>query len=155
MDILHHAQQKSRVSSANNPVWMDALRIALGLFLFIKGVLFLQNTVDVFALLSMQTDAEDLRRANMFFSFVHMIGGLMIAFGALTRLALLLQIPILVGAALLVNPQNGFYLENTELWLSFIVLGLLLFFMIIGPGRYSVDNLVLRPRPEQVEENSF
>ena len=151
MNILQQTHPSQRISSANNPIWMDALRIALGLFLFVKGIMFLENTADVFSFLSMQQNTEELRRANMFVSSVHIIGGLMIVFGLLTRLALLLQIPILIGAALLVNPQNGFYVENSELWLSIVVLALLIFFMIVGPGRYSVDNLVLRPKPEQTE----
>jgi uncharacterized membrane protein YphA (DoxX/SURF4 family) len=43
-----------------------------------------------------------------------------------------------------VNSQNGFQLANTELWSSALVLGLCLLFLIVGPGRYSVDNKVLR-----------
>lgn len=126
---------------------MDALRVLLGLFLFIKGVSFLSKTSDVYYLLSQQQSLGELSKAPLFFSVVHMLGGLMIAFGALTRLALLCQMPIVFGAALVVNPQQGFRTENTELWLSILVLGLLLFFMIKGPGRYSIDHKVFRNQP--------
>jgi len=47
---------------------------------------------------------------------------------------------------MVVNPQRGVNLGNAELWLSVIVLGLLVFFMIVGPGRFSVDNKILRPK---------
>lgn len=136
--------ERRRRTSATNPVWMDGLRILLGLFLFIKGISFLSNSSDVFYLLSQQQSLENLKKASLFFSVFHIIGGLMIAFGALTRFALLVQIPILLGAVFLVNVQNGLTLQNTELWVSAAVLSLSLFFMVMGPGRFSIDNKVLR-----------
>ena len=136
------------VNSANNPVWMDALRILLGLFLFVKGILFLENTSDVFYIFSSSQDVLSAGRAHFLTSAVHIVGGLMIAAGMLTRLALLCQLPILIGALLIVNPQraSGLSFGNTELILSLIVTALVLFFMVKGPGRYSVDNRVLRPK---------
>jgi len=75
-------------------------------------------------------------------STVPIMGGLMIAFGCLTRFALLCQFPVLLGAMLIVNPKQGVNLENNELWLSILVTGLLLFFMIKGPDRYSIYNKI-------------
>jgi putative oxidoreductase len=145
----HHPLVKHR-NSASNPVWMDALRIVLGLFLFVKGFSFLNNTSDVFNLLSEQHSLGALRKAPLLFSVFHIVGGLMIAVGALTRLALLCQIPILLGAALVVNPQQGTDMQNRELWVSMLVLSLLLFFMVKGPGRYSVDHKIFRRQPESM-----
>ncbi|GAA4427941.1 DoxX family protein [Pontibacter saemangeumensis] len=150
MNVAHDMQHSGRVNSASNPVWMDGLRILLGLFLFLKGIMFLEHTSDVFYILSSSQDILSLERATILTSVVHIVGGLMIAFGCLTRLALLCQFPILIGAVLIVNPQRGVHVGNTELWLSIIVTGLLLFFMIVGPGRYSVDNKILRQKhPDQ------
>ncbi|WP_161887849.1 DoxX family protein [Pontibacter russatus] len=152
MNVAHNVSTPARINSASNPVWMDGLRILLGLFLFTKGILFLENTSDVFYVFSASQDIISAERATLLTSVVHIVGGLMIAFGCLTRLALLCQFPILIGAVLLVNPQRGVHMENTELWLSVVVTGLLLFFMIVGPGRYSIDNKVLRqkqPEPEK------
>ncbi|MCJ8167056.1 DoxX family protein [Pontibacter sp. E15-1] len=146
MDAAHQIVSEERVNSANNPVWMDGLRILLGLFLFIKGIMFLEHTSDVFQIFSASQDILTLKKATILTSSVHIVGGLMIACGCLTRLALLCQIPILIGAMLIVNPQRGINASNTELWLSIAVTGLLLFFMVVGPGRYSVDNLVLRQK---------
>ena len=143
-------QQSGRVNSASNPIWMDGLRILLGLFLFLKGIMFLEHTSDVFYIFSSSQDILSMERATILTSVVHIVGGLMIAFGCLTRLALLCQFPILIGAVLIVNPQRGVNVGNTELWLSIIITGLLLFFMIVGPGRYSVDNKILRQKhPDQ------
>ena len=152
MNVAHNISTPDRINSASNPVWMDGLRILLGLFLFTKGILFLENTSDVFYVFSASQDIISAERATLLTSAVHIVGGLMIAFGCLTRLALLCQFPILIGAVLLVNPQRGVHMENTELWLSVIVTGLLLFFMIVGPGRYSIDNKVLRQKQPEPEE---
>ncbi|QJX49224.1 DoxX family protein [Hymenobacter taeanensis] len=143
------AERKTR-NSASNPVWMDGLRMLLGLFLFIKGISFLNNSSDVFYLLSQQESLEHLKKASLFFSVFHIIGGLMIAFGFLTRFALLIQIPILIGAVFIVNTQNGLTLQNVELWVSAAVLALMLFFMVVGPGRYSVDHKLLRQEANEL-----
>lgn len=151
MNVAHNLQHAERVNSANNPIWMDALRILLGLFLFLKGITFLEHNSDVFLIFSASQDILPMEHAPMLTAIVHIVGGLMIAFGCLTRLALLCQFPILIGATLIVNPQRGVHAGNTELWLSILITGLLLFFMIVGPGRYSIDNKVLRqkhPLPE-------
>jgi putative oxidoreductase len=153
MALTHEFRHTRRINSANNPVWMDGLRILLGLFLFVKGLLFLEHTTDVFYIFSSSQDVISTGKAHFLTSLVHIVGGLMIAFGMLTRLALLCQIPILIGALLIVNPQSGINLGNTELIMSLIVTALILFFMIKGPGRYSVDNKVLRPKqPEAAAE---
>ena len=143
---------RGATNSASNPVWMDGLRIVLGLFLFVKGALFLEHTSDVFQIFSAEQDILSAGKAHLLTSAVHMIGGLMIAFGMLTRLALLCQIPILIGALMIVNPQRGVNLGNTELIVSLLVTGLLIFFMIVGPGRYSIDNKLLRQKKSPTEE---
>lgn len=141
------------INSASNPLWMDALRVLLGLFLFLKGIFFLQYSTEVFYIFSSGQEFLSAGKAHMLTSFVHIVGGLMIASGFLTRLALLCQFPILIGALLLVNLERGITLYNTELLLSATVTGLLLFFMIVGPGRYSVDNKVLRQKPGVTRAN--
>ncbi|PKV75952.1 DoxX family protein [Pontibacter ramchanderi] len=147
MALTHQLRQTRRINSANNPVWMDGLRILLGLFLFVKGALFLEHTTDVFNLFGSVQEVLTGGKAHLLTSMVHVVGGLMIASGLLTRLALLCQIPILVGALLIVDPQHdGISLTNAELVLSLAITALILFFMIKGPGRYSIDNKVLRQR---------
>lgn len=137
------AQPASRISTGN-PVWMDGLRIALGLFLFVKGLSFLSNTTDIYYWLIQQSAPEGIRKASIFVSFFHIVGGLMIASGTLTRLALMCQFPILLGAVFVVNFRRGLTLDNVELWVSSLVLVLIIFFMIVGPGRYSIDHKVFQ-----------
>lgn len=153
MSLTQEVNSSARVNSASNPIWMDALRITLGLFLFLKGIMFLEHTSEVFYIFSESQDVLGFRKASILTSVVHIVGGLMIAFGCLTRLALLCQFPILIGAVLIVNPQRGVQIENTELWLSIFITSLLLFFMIVGPGRYSVDNKILRQKHPETQDS--
>lgn len=107
----------------------------------------MEHITDVFQLFTAGNDITQTGKAHILTSMVHIVGGLMIAFGMLTRLALLCQIPILIGALLIVGPQqSGIQLDNTELMLTIFLTALILFFLIKGPGRYSVDNKVLRPK---------
>lgn len=144
----HRIHQKN---SAGNPVWMDALRILLGLFLVIKGVLFLEQNADVAYFFTSGQEAIATGNAALLTSIVHIVGGVMIATGFLTRLALLCQFPIIIGGMLFVNPQRGINLDLTEILVTVLITGLLLFFMIVGPGRYSVDNKVLRQKKAKTE----
>lgn len=148
MALAHKLHSSNRINSANNPIWMDALRFLLGLFLFVKGIMFLEHTTDVFYIFSAQQEVLPANKAHILTSAVHITGGLMIMVGMLTRLALLIQIPIVLGALLIVNPRSeaGIGLQNNELILSLLITALLVFFMIKGPGRYSVDNKILRQR---------
>ncbi|QNF32595.1 DoxX family protein [Adhaeribacter swui] len=146
MNVAPKPNHLERLNSASNPRWMDALRFLLGLFLFVKGILFLEHNSDVFYLFSSSQRLVSMEKALLFTSMFHIVGGLMIAIGCLTRFAILCQFPIVITAMLVVNPQRGVRLENTELWLSILITGLLVFFMIVGPGRYSVDNKIFRPQ---------
>ena len=126
----------------HHPAWTDALRIMLGIILVLKGISFISDTAYL----------------------THLVGGLHFSLwpvmlgslrgvcppdgrvshclGCLTRLMVILQLPILVGALFFVNIRQGFSPLNSELWLSVIVLGLLLLFLVIGSGRFSMDEYV-------------
>ena len=74
---------------------------------------------------------------------VHLVGGLLLAVGLLTRVAALAQIPILAGAIFYVYlPQVMFVEPRQSLEFSALVLFLLLLILIYGGGRWSVDYLL-------------
>jgi len=128
---LHHAK------------WLDAVRIILGLLIFGKGIAIVSNTAALQDLL-LQNNVYTFSgmMASLLvhiIGFVHLVGGLLIVLGLLTRFAVVIQIPILLGAVFFVNLSRGFSFLNSELWLSLIVLMLLILFWIIGSGPYSVD----------------
>lgn len=80
--------------------------------------------------------------------FAHSLGGLLIALGLLTRVAILFNIPILIGAVFFVNSPTQLFAVHSELGLSILVLFLLLFFLVEGSGRFSVDEY-MRRHPEK------
>ncbi len=129
-------------ADAHHPQWIDFVRIILGLFILYKGILFISDTE---ALLSIMKSA-DLQFVNLglahYVAFAHLVGGILIAMGLLTRFAILFQIPILLVAVFLVNTQQGFLsvTNNLEFGISLIVLILLITFLVYGSGRFSVDS---------------
>jgi uncharacterized membrane protein YphA (DoxX/SURF4 family) len=66
----------------------------------------------------------------------HMIGGIMIVFGLLTRWAIAAQLPILFGAVL-VNFMG--HMHSESLILAIVVLLLCIFFLFYGGGKHSAD----------------
>ena len=66
----------------------------------------------------------------------HLMGGILIFFGLLTRWAIIAQLPILIGAVL-INFLGE--MNTTNLLISSIVLLLCIFFLFYGSGKNSVD----------------
>lgn len=137
MDALHRIEYWA---DTHHPVWLDFVRIGLGIFIMFKGILFISNTT---ALLSMMRGA-DLAFATMalahYVAFAHLVGGLLIALGLLTRMAIIFQLPILIGAVFFIN-MDGFFTvaNNLEFGLSALTLLLLVLFLLYGSGRFSLD----------------
>lgn len=145
MNLSQDMHRIEHWADAHHPVWVDFVRMALGIFLFLKGVMFIQDTQALQSIMSnSQFQWVSLGLAH-YVAFAHLVGGLFIAMGLITRVAILFQIPILLGAVFFINPQRGFYSQNTELWSSLIVLILLIFFLIWGSGKLSVDRLIRKP----------
>lgn len=139
MNLLHRVEHWG---DTHHPAWTDALRIMLGTILVLKGISFISDTTYLTQLVGgLRFDLWSVMIVH-YVAFAHLMGGFLIAVGCLTRLMVLLQLPILVGAVFFVNISRGFSALNSELWLSVIVLGLLLLFLVLGSGRFSMDNYV-------------
>jgi uncharacterized membrane protein YphA (DoxX/SURF4 family) len=117
------------------------IRIALGVFLLFKGIAFMENTAYLKSLIDSQ-DVIDLTPGVLmalvyYVTFAHMVGGVLIAVGILTRLGCIIQIPIVLGAVFL----TGIFQEpiNAMAWPSIVALILLVLFMILGSGPISLD----------------
>jgi putative oxidoreductase len=134
---------------AHHPRWIDLLRIALGIILFIKGVLFIKDTTALIDMLR-QSRFEWMSFALAHYvAFAHLVGGIMIAIGLLTRVAVLFQLPILLGAILFINSRPGFFAVNSELPFSMLVLLMLIFFFFYGSGPASADQALINERKEE------
>ena len=82
----------------------------------------------------------------------HLFGGPMLAMGLLTRTAALVQIPVVLGAVLLVHTRESLFSASPNLELSMLVLTALGVFAVFGAGRLSVDARMMVPAkaPEPV-----
>jgi putative oxidoreductase len=75
---------------------------------------------------------------------VHLIGGLLIAIGLITRVAILFQLPILLGAVLLMNSHSGMFDAYAQGGVTILTLVLLFVFLVIGSGPFSMDEYMRR-----------
>ena len=123
--------------------WLDYLRIVPGLIIFGKGVSFVSDTS---VLQNMITQNNVFGFSGMLISvaihvvaFAHLVGGILITLGLVTRFAVVIQLPILLFAVFFVNLTIGFSPLNSELWFSVLILFLLIIFWVVGSGPLSVD----------------
>ncbi len=110
--------------------------MALGVFLFIKGVYFISNIQYLVDLIS----PVDHMGGGMFLLHyivpAHLIGGILIFFGLLTRWAIAAQLPILI-CAVIINFMGNMHQQN--LLLALLTLGVCFFFLFYGSGKNSAD----------------
>ena len=123
-------------ANAHTYIPLDLLRIALGIFLFYKGVNFMGNSQALIELVKPLGSWAGSMLLIHYIAPAHMIGGILIAFGLLTRWSVLAQIPILIGAVA-VNFLGSMNVGN--LLLSLAILLACLFFLFYGSGKHSAD----------------
>lgn len=115
---------------------MNIFRIFLGIFLFIKGLEFATGTQELVDLIRPNNpDTATLFLAH-YVAMAHLAGGVLVFFGLITRIALMVQLPIIIGAVILHIAQG-----SDAFLLGQAVVGLVgtLAFIVYGSGRYSVD----------------
>jgi len=129
-------------SIKHQPKWLVVVRVALGLCLLAKGISFIRNSTILQEIFTRSSIPHSLAWLAYFIPWAHLFGGFMIVIGLFTRIAVLLQIPILIGAIIFVNTRSGVYSGESDLLFSIIVLVLLIFFLVEGSGYYSVDRQI-------------
>lgn len=115
---------------------IDLLRIALGVLLFVKGIHFMGNTQILVDLIQPIQNMAGSMIAVHYVAPAHLIGGLMIIFGLLTRWAVIAQLPIIIGAVVI---NFAGELDMGNLVLSSVTLVVCIFFMFYGSGKRSAD----------------
>ena len=127
-------------------LFMDAIRIYLGLGLIIKG-LYIMHNQDQFAQFLDGGNAMPLKILTVAHYVIpaHFAGGLMLLLGFGTRIAAVAQLPLLIGALLYVYFPRYSALElRQDMEFTALVFFLLALIVVHGPGRYSVDYVVQR-----------
>jgi uncharacterized membrane protein YphA (DoxX/SURF4 family) len=119
--------------------FMDVVRVYLGIGLLAKGIYFVGNAS---ALL------ETMQAAHVPFTSValahyvglaHIGGGTLLAVGLVTRIAALVQFPVLIGAVFFIHFKQGLFSTGQTLEFSVLVAFLLALYIVLGAGRLSAD----------------
>lgn len=139
-------------AEAHREHWLDCVRIYLGLGLFARGLLLISNTSTNYLVELVQGSGQTWLLTGALLHYVmlaHFLGGLMLTIGFLTRIAALVQIPILAGAVFLVHRSEGLLALGQSLEFSALVLFLLVVFAISGAGKLSLDYATFGPGAAQ------
>lgn len=115
------------------------VRVILGVILVLKGISFISNAALLSDLISQSRFQAIETFLVSYVTFAHLFGGIFLILGLLTRLAVALQIPALIGAVFFINPLQSDSLISGEFILSIVVLCLLIYYLIKGPGVISMD----------------
>ena len=125
----------------------DLIRIYLGVGLFVRGVFF---AFDATTFVSLLPDGSPAwltdQSVHVGVGILHMVGGMCVTVGFWTRIAALLQIPVLFGAVFL--SLGSLFSASQSFELSSLVLFLLILVVVCGSGSWSIDHMLQRPRNE-------
>ena len=142
MNLIHKIE---RWGDNHHPKFLDIIRIALGIFLLLKGLGFMDNTANLKSIIENSSDitvSPALLMALVYYvTFVHLVGGTLIALGIMTRFSALMQIPVVFGAVFFVNILQSPF--NTDLTSSVAALIFLVVFAVIGSGKLSLENYLV------------
>lgn len=150
MNTTESTSQTSWLVS-NRHFAIEFLRIFLGGLLFIKGYFFIENISEIYGLIEENMEYSSFAIAH-YVAIAHLVGGLMLIFGLYTRLASIVQLPVLIGAVFFIDAQDTMLATGSQFEYSLVVLVLLLVFMIYGGGKWSADHKIIRKK--QASDNA-
>lgn len=133
---MNNVKSLNKWANAHTYLPVDVLRMALGVFLFMKGVYFVSNIQYLVDLISPIDKIGGGMFLLHYIAPAHLVGGILIFFGLLTRWAIIAQLPILI-CAIIINFMG--YMHHQNLFLALLSLGVCVFFLIYGSGKNSAD----------------
>lgn len=133
--VMKTVVQLNKWANAHTNVAFDVWRIVLGLFLIFKGLQFSFQTNYLGDIISSSSLGTGLFLEH-YIAMAHIAGGLLVAMGLITRWALLIQLPIFIGAVV-VNFTGA--MHASDFLQASAVLISSLFFIYYGSGRHSAD----------------
>lgn len=134
---MNAIKKLNKWANSHNPFFsLDFARWFLGGFLFFKGINFMTDAQFLKDIIAPNDGFLNSMLIYHYVTMAHLAGGVLIIFGLLTRMAVAIQMPILVGAVAMnfivaMHPQN--------LVEASIILLLSVFFVIVGSGKHSAD----------------
>ncbi|MGL2987723.1 DoxX family protein [Flavobacterium sp. RSSA_27] len=133
---MNNVKTLNKWANAHTYLPIDIVRMSLGVFLFLKGVYFLSNIQYLVDLLSPIDHIGGGMFLLHYIAPAHLVGGVMIFFGLLTRWAIFAQLPILLGA-IVINFAGQ--MQEQNLFLALLTLVVCIGFLIYGSGKHSAD----------------
>ncbi|MBL4704615.1 MAG: DoxX family protein [Flavobacteriales bacterium] len=112
-----------------------AIRMIAGSYILYMGVHFSQHTNLLVDLLDHQNYGLSELFVVHYVTMGHIAGGILLILGLVTRIAALIQLPILVGA-IIANSLAG---EPMDLALSIMIFGALILLSVFGSGKIAMD----------------
>ncbi len=133
---MNSVKELNKWANTHTYLPIDLLRMALGIFLFMKGIFFITNIQYLADLISPIDKIGGGMFLIHYIAPAHMVGGIMIFFGLLTRWAIIAQLPVLI-AAVIINFMGEMHSQN--LFLALVTLAICVFFLFYGSGKHSAD----------------
>jgi uncharacterized membrane protein YphA (DoxX/SURF4 family) len=133
---MNSVKELNKWANTHTYLPVDLLRVALGIFLFMKGISFITNIQYLADLISPIDKIGGGMFLIHYIAPAHMVGGIMIVFGLLTRWAIIAQLPVLISAVI-INFMGEMHSQN--LFLALVTLLICVFFLFYGSGKHSAD----------------
>ncbi len=127
-------------SEKHHPLWLDFFRVLLGTVLVWQALFFLANKNAVVQVVDQYGFGFYTMTAAHAIIGIHLVGGVLIFFGLLTRFAAAIQLPVLLCNIIFVVIPKGFMSIRPEAELTVFVFALVILFLFEGSGHFSLDN---------------
>jgi putative oxidoreductase len=118
------------------------IRIFLGIALLVRGWMIVTRPS---AILDLGVEQQDFMWVALV-GIAHLLGGILLTIGFLTRLGALMQIPILFSATFFVYAHTKLMMGGQSFELASLVLFLLIVYFIYGSGPLSVREYLERKK---------
>jgi putative oxidoreductase len=121
---------------------IEFLRMVLGIMLFLKGFSFMRNMDQLLDLVGLTTT---LWVAGIFAHYIvltHLLGGIFLTIGLITRVVAMIQLPIVFGGIIVVFLKYGWEDSSDTLVYTALVFMLLVMYLFYGGGRLSADSFL-------------
>lgn len=127
---------RNKWANAHSYYWIDIIRVALGVFLIVKGVAFMSDTAQLYEVIKPFENWPGSWLIMHYVVAAHFVGGTFIIFGLFTRLSCGFMIPLLFGA-ILANLLGA--TDTVGTIQALVTLPICIYFVINGPGKHSAD----------------
>ena len=127
-------------SEKHHPLWLDFFRILLGIILIWQALYFIATKSAIIEIVDQYGFGFYTMTAAHAIIGIHLVGGLLILSGLLTRFAAAIQLPVLICNIIFIIIPNGFMSIKPEAEITLVVFALVILFLFEGSGHFSLDS---------------